>query len=77
MVQGCPCFQKFESVASSTLSSEPCSDFLSYTPNCTYITFYTFITMAEEQLPVYYEDLAALEKQFDEVDREISSFLAC
>lgn len=33
--------------------------------------------MAEEQLPVYYEDLAALEKQFDEVDREISSFLAC
>ncbi|KAI5241734.1 nucleosome assembly protein family [Aureobasidium subglaciale] len=27
--------------------------------------------MAEEQIPVYYEDLALLETQFDEVDREI------
>ena len=27
--------------------------------------------MAEDQVPVHYEDLALLETQFDEVDREI------
>lgn len=30
--------------------------------------------MAEDQVPVYYEDLALLETQFDEVDREICTF---
>lgn len=31
--------------------------------------------MAEDQAPVYYEDLALLETQFDEVDREICTSL--
>lgn len=29
--------------------------------------------MAEEEIPVHYEDLARLETEFDEVDTEISS----
>ena len=29
------------------------------------------ITMADEQVPVHYEDLALLETKFDEVDRQI------
>lgn len=28
--------------------------------------------MAEEEVPVYYEDLAKLEAEFDEIDTEIS-----
>lgn len=31
--------------------------------------------MAEDQVPVYYEDLALLETQFDEVDRQICTSL--
>jgi hypothetical protein len=34
--------------------------------------------MAEEQVPVHYEDLALLETKFDEVDRQIcNSILIC
>jgi hypothetical protein len=32
-------------------------------------------SMADEQVPVYYEDLALLETQFDEADRDICMFL--
>lgn len=30
--------------------------------------------MAEEENPVYYEDLAKLEAEFDEIDTEISAY---
>lgn len=31
--------------------------------------------MAEEETPVFYEDLAKLESEFDEIDTEISSYM--
>jgi len=30
--------------------------------------------MAEEEVPVHYEDLADIEAEFDEIDTEISQF---